>query len=328
MIKGIIFLFLLSSSAFAYVPTVESLFRHGSNPDVSVNGVSLTLVVKRLQPAVNPEGGAATLVSEQTEDYYKIFLTKSADGLKVAQTRYGNSSFSESSLLHKIYYPNFTPYTIKPTAEAAERGLFFALLHSLSYNNGAHIVNYLKSMGVPVRLNSELINREKVEFLADYKRYLVTVARDRNARKTAVNPLHPSDPAARDRAQALMAASMYTDTRQVHLTKDDNQVAWRVSAGSFEAVVSFKERHVQKIRYTAPAGDYEIICKDYWLANGSHSLPRFLLIKTYNGDQYQVEVTAVRHYLEREEDLVKRLRNWDQILKGRESPESRPEFLL
>ncbi len=328
MIRALLCLIFLSSSAFGYVPTVESLFRHGANPDVTVNGVSLSLVVKRLRPADNAEGGTATSVAENAEDYYKIFLTKSTDGLKVAQTRYGNSSFSESSLLHKTYYPNFTSYTIKPTPEAAERGIFFALLHSMTYNNGSHLVNYLKSLGVPLRLNSELINREKIEFLADYKRYLLTVARDRNARKTAINPLQPSDSAARDRAQALMAASMYTDTRQVGLTKDDNQISWRVIAGSFEALVSFKERDVQKLRYTSGTGDFEIICKDYWLANGSHSFPRFLLIKAYNGDQYQVEVTAVRHYLEREEDLVKRLRNWDLLLKGKESHEARPEFLL
>ncbi len=319
---------LLSSTAISYVPTVESLFRHGPNPDVSVNGVSLTLVVKRILPAESSEGATPAATSEKAEDYYKIFLTKGNEGLKVAQTRYGNSSFSESSLLHKIYYPNFTSYTIKPSAEEAERGLFFALLHSLTFNNGAHLVNYLKALGVPVRLNGELINRGKVEFLASYKRYLATIARDRNARKTLVNPLHPSDSLARDRAQALMAEPMYTDTRQVGLTKNDNQVSWRVAAGSFEALVSFKERDVEKIRYLAPAGEFEVICKEYWLANGSHSFPRFLLIKTYSGDQYQVEVTAMRHYVEREEDLVKRLRNWDSILKGKDSHEPRPEFLL
>jgi hypothetical protein len=57
-------------------------------------------------------------------------------------------------------------------------------------------------------------------------------------------------------------------------------------------------------------------------------LPRFILVKTFTGEQFQVEVTNLRHYLEREEDMVKRLKNWDQILKGKESTEARPEFLL
>jgi hypothetical protein len=327
MIK-VLALFFVTSSALAYVPTVESLFRHGSNPDVSANGVSLTLVVKRLPIAERTDGGAVAPTEDKAEDYYRIFLTRGGEGLKVAQTRYSNPSFSEASLVHKTYYPNFTPYTVKPSPEAAERGLFFALIHSLTFNNGSHMVNYLKALGVPVRLNSEIINRKKVEFLADYKRYLVTVGRDRNARKTEVNPLFPTDPVARERAQAIMGESMYTDTRQVTLSKEEGQVAWRISAGNFEALASFKERDVQKVKYSSSNGDFEVICKDYWLANGSHTFPRFLLIKTYAGQQYQVEVTALRHYVDREEDLVKRLRNWDQILKGKEVPAPRPEFLL
>jgi hypothetical protein len=53
-----------------------------------------------------------------------------------------------------------------------------------------------------------------------------------------------------------------------------------------------------------------------------------MLIKTFNGQQYQVEITNVRHYIEKEDDLVRRLKNWDQVLKGKESTELRPEFLL
>lgn len=312
-------LFFFVTSVHAYVPTVESMFRHGSNPEVPANGISLTFVVKKVLPGEK--------VSEPaTDEYYKIFFTKSGDHLKVAQTKYSNATYSEASLLHKVYYPNFSAYTIKP--EAAEKGVFFALLDSLAFNNGSHMVNYLKTLGVPVRLNSELINREKVEFLADYKRYLVTVSKDRSARKTEVNPLQPEDAAARDRANSIMSESMYTDTKQVKLSKDEGQIAWVMNAGAFEGVASYKERDVQRIRYKSAAGDFEVICKDYWLANGTHAFPRYMLIKTYNGQQYQVEVTNLRHYIEKDDDLVKRLKNWDQILKGKELTETRPEFLL
>lgn len=330
MMKVLALFFFVSASVQAYVPTVESLFRHGSNPDVSANGLSLTMVVKRVQPGEKPAGSSSDslLKEEKGEDYYKIFFTKSGESLKVAQTRYNSNAFTEASLQHKTYYPNFSPFTIKPSVDQAEKGVFFALLHSLTLNNGSHIVNYLKSLGVPVKLNNEIINRNKVEFLADYKRYLVAISKDRNAKKTEVNPMRPEDAAARARAEEIMNEPMYVDTKQVKLSKDDGQVAWVVNAGAFEAVVSYKERDVQKVKYKSPAGDFEIICKDYWLANGTHSLPRFMLIKTFNGQNYQVEITNLRHYIEKEDDLVKRLRNWDQALKGRESSDARPEFLL
>lgn len=331
MIKVLALFFFLASSVHAYVPTVESLFRHGANPDVTANGLSLTLVVKKILPGEKPGTSVhdvSLLKNEKAEDYYKIFFTKFGDNLKVAQTRYTSSNFSEAALEHKIYYPNFSAYTIKPNIEQAEKGVFFGLLHSMTLNNGAHLVNYLKSLGVPVRLNTEIINREKVEFLADYKRYLVIISKDRNARKTEVNPMRPDDSAAMNRAEEIMNEPMYTDMKQVKLAKDEGTVAWTVNAGAFEAVVSYRNREVQKIKYKSAAGDFEVICKDYWLANGTHALPRFMLIKSFSGQNYQVEITNLRHYLEKEEDLIRRLKNWDQVLKGKESTEMRPEFLL
>ena len=130
-------LFLSISTAVAYVPTVESLFRHGSNPDISANGIALTLVVKRLQPGGYDKtqvNSAALLANEKEQDFYKIFFTKSGETLKVSQTRYSNNTFSEGSLLQKIYYQNLTAYSFKPSIEAAEKGVFFGNSNLADYN--------------------------------------------------------------------------------------------------------------------------------------------------------------------------------------------------
>ena len=70
--------------------------------------------------------------------------------MKVAQTRYDNNSFSEGSLMGKQFFSNFTAYTIKSNPEDTEKGLFHAMLRSMVFNDGAFIINYLKSLGVPV----------------------------------------------------------------------------------------------------------------------------------------------------------------------------------
>lgn len=330
--KIFLLLFLVTTSALAYVPTVESLLRHGGNPDISATGISLTLNVKRINAAASTSSTQETSLLKETkaEDFYKIFYTRSnsSDTLKVAQTRYDNSTFSEGSLEHKVYYPNFTPFTIRATAEQAEKGIFFALMSSLVLNDGSHLVNYMKALGVPVRLNNDLINREKLELMAEYKRYLVTVNKDRNAKKTLPNPLRPDEAAQRSKVNKLMDESMYVDLNQVKLSREEGNMSWLVSAGTFEAVISYKEREVQKIKFKSQLGDFEIICKDYWLANGTHSMPRYMLVKDFKGENYQIEVMNLRHYNEREDDLVKRLNKWDQLLKGKDSTDPRPEFLL
>ncbi len=331
MMKFALLVFLISTSAMAYVPTVESLFRHGANPEVTGNGIVLTLVVKKIQPGATSTSvqDVSLLKDQRTEDFYKIFINKvSGDSIKVTQARFSSGSFLDVGLEHKVYYPNFTAYTIKPNIEQVEKGLFFALLHSLTLNNGSHMVNYLRSLGVQVRLNDDLINRDKIDYLASYKRYLTIISRDRNARKTEKNPLKPEDSATRDRVDAIMDGPMYVDTKQVKLGRDEGDMAWIVSAGAFESVVSYREREVQKLKYKSAAGEFEITCKDYWLANGTHSIPRYMMIKSFTGESFQVEISNMRHYVEREDDLVKRLSKWDQILKGKESTEPRPEFLL
>ena len=135
---------LFATSAHSYVPTVESLFRNGANQDVETNGTALTMVVKKIEAAPKTEtsvSDVSLLASPRAQDFYKIFFTRvSNDSVKLAQTRYSDASFSEDSLLHKVYYPNFTPFTVK--GEQADRGVFFGVLESLLMNNGAYPVSY------------------------------------------------------------------------------------------------------------------------------------------------------------------------------------------
>lgn len=321
----------LSTNAFAYIPTVESLFRHGSNPDVTANGVALTLVVKKIEAGVKNEGKSEESLLNETknEDFYKLFYTKLGhDVWKLAQTRYDNASFSEGSLLEKKYYPNFTAYTIKGTGEESEKGLFQGMLISMIFNDGTFLVNYLKSLDVPVKLNGEIINRQKITHLASYKQYLVAINKDRTARKNEVNPLKPEDAAAREKIDLAMNEPMYIDQKQVKLSRENGEIAWLINAGPFEAVVSYKEREIRRIKYKSQLGDYEIICKEYWLANGTHALPRFISVKDFKGEMFQVEILNLRQYIEKESDLIGRLKKWDILLKGKESLETKPPFLL
>lgn len=326
-----ILVFFFTTNASAYVPTVESLFRHGSNPEITANGVSITLSVKKLQAGTKPVANqeSSLLLETKAEDFFKIFFTRiSQDVMKVAQTRYTNDTFSESSLEGKQYYPNFTAYTIKGTPEESEKGIFHGLLRSLVFNDGEYMINYLKSLGVPVKLNAEILNRQKVEHLANYKHYLLAVNKDRSARKGLPNPLKPEDPAARERIEQVMNEPMYIDQKQVKISRDNGELSWMITAGAFEAVVSYKKREIQKVKFKSQLGEFEIICKDYWLANGTHAMPRYIVIKDYKAEMYQVEILNLRHYLEKEVDLINRLKKWDSILKGKESLDPKPPFLL
>jgi hypothetical protein len=140
--------------------------------------------------------------------------------------------------------------------------------------------------------------------------------------------MRPDESSARERAEKIMDSPMYVDTNQVKLSKDNGDIAWVVNALSFEAVVSYKERDVQRIKYKSTLGDFEIILKDYWLANGTHLFPKLIIVKTIKGELYHLETLGLRYYEDSEESLQKRLTNWDKILKNKPSTDIRPGFLL
>lgn len=324
--KFVLLLTLLSASASAYVPTVESLFRFGGNPEVTANAAVISFVVRK----VEAEGQEESLLKEnKSEGYYRLYLTKSTgDALKIAQVHFKDPKFSDAGLDHKIYYPNFTPHTLRPTLDQMEKGLFLSLIHSLAFNNGSQMISYLAGIGVPVKPNSEIINKEKIDYLASYKRYLVNISNNRAARKTETNPLKPDDAAARERVDRIMGESMYVDTGHVKLSKEEGRPAWAVTAGGFESVHAYDSRAVLRYRYRTDAGEFSVKPLDYWKATGTHLFPKTMLVKNFRGENFEVEIIDYKHFLDKEDDLVKRQKKWDQLLRGGMSSAPRPEFLL
>lgn len=325
---GLLLLFICSHSR-AYVPTVESLLRHGSNPDVTANGVAVTLVVKKAGAAQAESKETNLLSSAKTEDFFKLYFTKVAsDLMKVAQARFDNNTFGDATLIDRQYYSNFSSHSLKSSGEEVEKGIFFGVMRSMIFNDGVFLINYLKTLNVPVKLNNEIINRQKVEYLASYKQYLIAVNKDRSNKRNMPNPLKPTDPALREKIETVMNEPMYVDQKMVSLISEEGKMGWLISASGFEAVVSQQERDIMRIKFKSTLGEFEINCKDYWLANGTHRMPKTMVVKDFKGDVFQVDVINMKHYLEKESDLINRLKKWDSHLKGKSSTEPRPSFLL
>ncbi len=304
----------ITTSALAYTPTVESLFRHGSNPDVTTSALNLSFSVKDLANVEN---------TSFYKIYFDVFDSKT---LKFSQTAYNQDSFSEGSLLGKIYYSQLSPLSFK--SQSVDRGLFYSLIHSIILNDGGFLIEYLKLHNVPVKTNSEILNSDKINLMKDYKNYLRSINNDRSLKKTLVSPLKPENDQAQERANRLMKEPMYLDADQVKLSSYEGKPAWLVIAGEFQAYVSYEERRPLSVRFKTSAGEVTIQCLDYWRPDAAHAVPKKLIIKTSKGETYQVETLSLRYYNEKEEDLIKRLRHWDEILKTPKDQPLRPDFLF
>lgn len=322
--KFLFCLLLLTQASWGYVPTVESLFRNGSNPDITGNIAFLNFKISKMDPS-----GMVAEQSANAGESFQVFYAKFNDEVyKLNQFKYARPSFDEKDIVHHTYYPNFNAFSFANQPNAVEKSIFFGILNSLVLQDGSFLVNYLKSLGLPVKLNKEIINREKIQYLAQYKQYLLTINQDKEARKTLENPLRPNDPAKREKVDAVMKESMYVDTQQVKLSKDSDEMSWKVSVGGFDASVSYSKRFLQKITFKTQSGDLEFLFKDYGLVNASHVLPKQILIRDTKGDNYQVDILNLRYSNMNENTYLKKLKEWDKTAREPSVEVLRPGFML
>ena len=87
MKKSLLLIFVLyTTNSFAYVPTVESAFRHGANPEVTANGIVLNLLVKKLNLSTS---------SSSPEEVSLLKETKASIAQIAIQLTYDPSNFSK-----------------------------------------------------------------------------------------------------------------------------------------------------------------------------------------------------------------------------------------
>ncbi len=306
-----------SMSAAAYVPTVEALFRHGANPEVSTNALSLSVKLTPVNPYAEKDEAPGKPL------WVKWVYNVTAQGkLKLTQLVYRGPAMNESVLADKTYVADLNPSSF--TTATAERGLFFALLNSTLINDGSFMVDLLKQLGLSARHNEELINHEKKALLERYRSWL---AQNKGGRGSADSPLAPADPDERSKVERLLATPMYHDAKQVFLTRHKGEPAWQAKVDQFEAWVGDADREVRHILFRGGAGEMEIQCVEPTLYNGTHRLPRQILVKTSQDLHYQVDVIGLRHFNESPAEMLARLRATDQYLMHRREALPRPSFI-
>jgi hypothetical protein len=311
--KYFLFVF-LSANVFAYIPTVESLFRNGDNAEVTSNTVFLNANLFKV---------SANQEQEESLFYLRwVYHFSQNEKLKMLQASYSGAGFSESNLVDKSYITHINPYLFNETTPAQVRGVFYSLLNSLLLNDGSFIVDFLKTKKVNVHQNQALVNRSQKNLLDRYRRYLSD-----KKRTEVVSPLEPTDPQERMRVRALLAEKLIQDQGQVKLTRFNSELVWHLDTTLLKAWISDSRREIRKIVYKMDSGDLEIYPKDYYLMDGVHKFPRSILMKLPSGDHYRLDFSELRYFSENENSFVDRVKKYDSILGGKKLT-SKPEFLF
>lgn len=311
---------LVTTSTKSYVPTVEGLFRHGNNPEVTTNALVLTASVQPHNPFV--EGAETTAPPLWVKWIYNV---TPHGKLKLTQLIYSSAAMSDATLLDKIYVAELSPQSF-PGAQT-ERGLFLALLNSILINDGSFMIDFLQHHGVSVAANTEILNQEKIALLTRYRSWLSQTKGGRVA-GTEESPLAPNNPAEKERVSRIMSSPMYLDSGKVSLSRHQGEPAWHVRTENFEAFVDDAKREIRQLTLRQSSGETEISCTDPMLLNGSHRVPKRLIVKTTLDQHYAVTLLSLRHFNETQADLLARLQRYDQVLGAKKTPVERPSFLF
>ena len=316
-------LLLISSTALAYVPTVESLFRNGSNPDLTQNAAVLTLKVT----PVNPLAEKGEQAQGQSVWVKLIYHMGAGGRIKLSQLTYRTSSLVDSAAESKVFFSELSPNSFDQSVEMSERGLFYSMLNSLVVNDGAFITQFLKSRGINVALNSEIINQEKKQLLERHRAWLI---RTKGGRQTEgdESPLTPASPIEREKVNQIMALPMYASSGQISLVRFEGEAAWNVKADAFEAWVGDTNREIKQISYKTSGGESEFMAKDYIKYNGTTPLPRLITFKNSKDQYYNIEPIGIRYFNESGQDLVNRLKRYDKEVKVSKESDIKPYFIF
>ncbi|MFP5458356.1 MAG: hypothetical protein ACLGG7_06460 [Bacteriovoracia bacterium] len=309
--------------AFGYVPTVESLFRNGNNPDVTTNAIMVSAKV-----SLHSLFEETTSTEKKADLWVRWIYNVTPQGrLKLTQLIYRAPSMTDASLVDKVFISELSPRSFGSTPNALERGLFVSLLNSLLINDGSFLVDFLRSKEISVRKNDDLINQEKKNLLLRHRSWL---QKNNGGRGSLAedSPINPADANEKVRVEQILSSPMYQDTKQVSLTRHQGLPAWHVKAEGFEAWVSDDKRHIQQVLMKSGPSEIELQFRDYLLLNGVHNMPRLITVKGMQDQVWKVEVMGVRTFNETHPELVNRLKRYDLVLRQKQETVERPGFFL
>lgn len=271
-----LFVFLLSFSLHASVPTEEGLLKNLNNADLPGQFITVKMMVQSLN-------------EPDKTDYLKLQLAlDNPNAIGVLQTVYSSGQMLNSQVKSVKYFPDLL--TQIKREKAPEKSLFYAVVMMLTTNRSQGMEAFLEKNGVTVVKNKTLLNEDKMKLLRAYRTHLV----NSKGRGDAGSPLNPEDPKNKEKVLELFRANTFKRARNIELVKKDNEFMWKVDWKSAQGFFSNEERQFREIDYnTSDSAQIKVEASSYLLFNGTNELPKFMNVKDSTGGLYKIQTLGL-----------------------------------
>ncbi len=322
---------LISFNIFAAIPTVEGLFRNSSSGEILADTVVFTVMIeneinKSLLDATSqseePESSQMekTLDLEPLKKYVKyIFNLKKPGRYELLQIEYSSPSMQRAAIERVQFIPN---YTNRINADNnLERSVFNSLILSYGLNDSAGINTVLKRYNSDYKLNTEVMNNEKVSILKKYKEYLIQSKESETEDSDSLkSPLKPESEEEKARVDEILKSKMYIANDQVKLIRKNNKFHWRVQLENFEALFSNESHRLENFVLKIDEKNIEVTNSEFISFNGQYNLPREFYIKSAEQTVYRVRSLDIKVFNSKTTSMSDRVKDFNKYLaKNKES---------
>lgn len=303
----LIFSFLfISINAKAYIPTFDSLLRNGNNPDIANNTVVANLKIKYI-PAPNSEEAKSPIILNNAVKY--VLYNEREDFPKLVQLQYAGGKITSSNLHDVKVFPFHNLKSLRRGNENIEQQFFYSLLGMFLRNDSSLLVEFLKKQGVRVQSNKELMNKEKLRLLRDYRYYLKKVKESSTVSNDLQNPLYPSDPEEREKVGALMKTPLLSPDSYVKRFKNGDYFNWVVETDQVFASFDYEHR-LEELTLKTSEGELKATCGRFLIQGSKLEFPEVVTLTDFRGNKYEIRAVSLKMFPDNSKRYFRRLKRY------------------
>jgi hypothetical protein len=311
------------STAFAYIPTIDSLFRNGNNIDIGDSTVVASLVITKVSQNENEE-----LITDQPKrSAHKFLLTSGVVGISdFLQVDYRDALFSKETIneikrRNKLDISSFS-------GELFETKLFYSLLKSLLLNESDLMISFLNKIDPKILPNKKLLNKDQLTLLNKYKKYLKELSEGTEGLE---NPLLPIDEEKKEEIKEVLSKSLIADESNIKRLFENKNFYLTYKSDVLELKFENETHQLKNMNIKNGDSEIQVEMMNYVLFTNGFEFPEEISIKLANGDQFQIVLKKLQIINDTEQTYFKRINAYKKQIKSVEDKimvMNKPLFVL
>jgi hypothetical protein len=313
------------NSAFAYTPSLESLLRNGNNIDVGNNTVLANLSILEIDPENNLPLKEDNIVNKETIKL--LILNEKEDYPKLCQVNYKGGVMNSVSLINYKERSFKKLNDVIKNDENVDGQFFYATLSMLLNNNGSMLIEYLKKYNSKIKLNTELVNKNKSRLLKKYKSYLIASRDDEEGKLE--NPLKPLAEDKKEKVTEIKNANFLDSDPLVKKIKVEDQFFWIIDNNGLYARFD-NDHRLRELRVKTGVGEVELVLGKFVIHGSQIEFPEFIWFKSVSGKKYEIKATKVSMFQDTRENHTRRIKRYSKASEENKlvAPEVKLDFIL